>query len=69
MPNELAGTRKVMHFLAKNISTNTYVNIMDQYHPCGIAHKYPEINRRISVEEFENAVQIAREEGLYRFAV
>jgi putative pyruvate formate lyase activating enzyme len=69
MPNELAGTRKVMHSLAKNISTNTYVNIMDQYHPCGIAHKYPEINRRISVEEFENAVQIAREEGLYRFAV
>ena len=66
MPNELAGTRKVMHFLANEISKNTYVNIMDQYHPCGLAHKYPEINRRITTEEFSNAINIAREEGLTR---
>ena len=55
-----------MHFLAQEISSDTYVNIMDQYHPCGLAHKYPEINRRISREEFENALQMAREEGMYR---
>ena len=66
MPNELAGTQKVMHFLANEISKNTYVNIMDQYHPCGLAHKYPEINRRITTEEFSNAINIAREEGLTR---
>lgn len=66
MPNELAGTRKVMHFLANEISKNTYVNIMDQYHPCGLAHKYPEINRRITTEEFSNAINVAREEGLTR---
>ena len=66
MPNGLAGTRKVMQFLAQEISSNTYVNIMDQYRPCGLAHKYPEINRRISLEEFETALQIAREEGIYR---
>jgi len=66
MPNGLAGTRKVMQFLVQKISSNTYVNIMDQYRPCGLAHKYSEINRRISCEEFENALQIAREEGIYR---
>ena len=66
MPNELAGTRKVMHFLANEISKNTYVNIMDQYRPCGLAHKYPEINRRITTEEFSNAINVAREEGLTR---
>ena len=66
MPNELAGTRKVMHFLANEISNNTYVNIMDQYRPCGLAHKYPEINRRITTEEFSNAINVAREEGLTR---
>ena len=66
MPNGLAGTRKVMQFLVQKISSNTYVNIMDQYHPCGLAHTYSEINRRISLEEFENALQIAREEGLHR---
>lgn len=66
MPNGLAGTRKVMQFLAREISLDTYVNIMDQYHPCGLAGKYPEINRRISVKEFENAIQIAHEEGIHR---
>ncbi|HHT9129397.1 MAG TPA: radical SAM protein [Candidatus Brocadiaceae bacterium] len=66
MPNGLAGTRRVMKFLAQEISLNTYVNIMDQYRPCGLAHKYPEINRRISIEEFGDALQIAREEGIHR---
>lgn len=68
MPNGVAGTRKVMQFLAQEISPNTYVNIMDQYHPCGPARKYPEINRRISREEFEEAIQIAHEEGIARLA-
>src|SRR5574341_432242 len=66
MPEGLAGTRKVMQFLAKDISPNTYVNIMDQYHPCGLAHKYPDIDRKISVEEFEDALQTVHEEGIHR---
>ncbi len=33
LPNGLAGTEKVLEFLAREISTNTYVNLMDQYHP------------------------------------
>jgi putative pyruvate formate lyase activating enzyme len=68
MPNGLAGTRKVMQFLAKEISLNTYVNIMDQYRPCGLAHKYLEINRRINFDEFKDALQIAQEEGITRLA-
>lgn len=68
MPNGLAGTRKVMQFLAQKISSHTYVNIMDQYHPCGLARKYPEINRRINEKEFEDALRIAREEGITRLA-
>lgn len=68
MPGGLAGTREIMQFLSKEISPNTYVNIMDQYHPCGLAHKYPEINRRITVEEFENALKESRKEGICRFA-
>lgn len=66
MPNGLAGTRKVMQFLASEISANTYVNIMDQYYPCGTAYKYPEINRRISTDEFEEAIRIAKEAGICR---
>ncbi|GIL19147.1 MAG: hypothetical protein BroJett041_02610 [Candidatus Jettenia caeni] len=45
---------------------NLYVNIMDQYHPCYLSHKYAEINRCINDEEFENVLQIAWEEGIHR---
>ena len=66
LPSSLAGTREVMRFVAKEISRNTYVNIMDQYRPCYKAFEHPPMNRRITSEEFEEAVRIAREEGLWR---
>lgn len=66
MPGGLAGTREVMRFIAKEISTNSYVNIMDQYWPYGDAYQYPEINRRITSAEYEEAIRLAHEEGLYR---
>jgi putative pyruvate formate lyase activating enzyme len=69
MPGGLAGTREVMRFLARETSPNTYVNIMAQYYPAGQvgAEKYAEINRKVTPEEHEEAMRIAREEGLGRF--
>ncbi len=64
MPSGLAGTREVMHFLAQEISPETYVNVMAQYHPSGHAGRYPSINRRITGTEYAEAISIAREEGL-----
>lgn len=66
LPDGLAGTREVMRFIATEISKNTYVNIMDQYRPCYQAFDHPPMNRRITSEEFEEAIRIAREEGLER---
>lgn len=67
LPENLAGTEDVMEFIANEISQASYVNIMDQYHPENKAHRYPEINRRSSREEFERAVAAARAVGLHRF--
>lgn len=67
MPGGVAGTREIMRFIAKEISPNTYVNIMDQYRPCGNAYKYPPLNRRITLDEYEEALRAAREEGITRF--
>jgi putative pyruvate formate lyase activating enzyme len=69
MPEGSAGTRETMHFLAKDVSPHTYVNIMDQYRPESkvSSEKYPKLNRRITVDEHEEALRIAEEEGLYRF--
>jgi len=68
MPGGLAGTREIMRFLAQEISPHTYVNIMAQYRPAGkvSSKEYPEINRRITRAEYEEAVRIAYEEGIYR---
>ena len=66
LPEGIAGTEKVMKFIA-SLSKNSYVNIMDQYYPSNKASQYPEINRRILPEEFEEAIKIAKKEGLHRF--
>ena len=66
MPDNIAGTEKIMHFLAKEISTNTYVNVMNQYRPCGEAHKDEFIKRPLTPQEFRDAMNIAREAGLMR---
>jgi putative pyruvate formate lyase activating enzyme len=67
MPNGLANTREIMRFLAREVSPNTYVNIMDQYRPAGRAERYETISRALLRSEHQEAVRIAREEGLWRF--
>ena len=66
LPEGLAGTYEAMRFIAEEISTNTYVNLMDQYHPCYKADDYPPLDRRITREEFANAVKIAKDLGIKR---
>ena len=65
LPNNLAGTKEVMKYISR-LSKNSYVNIMDQYRPAHRAAKYPELNRRISSEEFVGAISLAEEAGLSR---
>jgi putative pyruvate formate lyase activating enzyme len=69
MPRNVAGTRDVMKFLAREVSPDTYINLMDQYAPAGkvSAERFPEINRTVSGQEYTDAVGFARKVGLYRF--
>lgn len=66
LPGDLAGTEKVMEFLATEISTETFVNIMDQYRPLYMARQYPELSRSINRAEFQRAVKIAQRYGIRR---
>ena len=66
MPKQVAGTREIMQFLAEEISPNTYVNVMDQYRPCGSADKDEFINRRLTSREYKDAVDAAQKAGLTR---
>ena len=64
MPNRVAGTEKFVRWVAENLSKSTYVNIMHQYHPDYKAFDYPEIWRRINVQEYLEAMNWAEEYGL-----
>jgi putative pyruvate formate lyase activating enzyme len=66
MPEGIAGTEKIVEFIVKKISTNAFLNIMDQYHPCFEAFKYPQISRRVTVKEYRDAILLAQRYGLKR---
>jgi len=66
LPNDLAGSEKILRFIAGEISRNSYVNIMAQYRPEGEAYRYAELNRRITREEYFRVLKIAKELGLTR---
>lgn len=66
LPRGLAGTAGVVRFLAEEISPDTYLNLMDQYHPSYRANRHPELARAVSRHEFREAVEAATAAGLTR---
>ncbi len=66
LPGGMAGTPEVVRFIADNISKHTYLNIMDQYHPCYKAFDHPPLDRRLTNQEYAKAVQMAEDAGLKR---
>ena len=71
LPGGLAGTADVAHFLAEEISQDTYINVMAQYHPAYKARQCATdampLDRRVTPVEYATALQQAREAGLHRF--
>lgn len=64
LPDEIAGTRQALYFLSSELSRWITVSIMSQYHPVFKAHNYPEINRYITPEEYEHAIDCLEEFGM-----
>jgi putative pyruvate formate lyase activating enzyme len=64
MPNRVGGTKEVIGWIAENLPQDTYLNLMSQYRPVYKAFDYPEIARRLTREEYDEAVGWAREAGL-----
>jgi putative pyruvate formate lyase activating enzyme len=68
MPGHLDDTRAILEWIARELGSDTYINLMNQYRPAGrvCAEHYPEINRPVTSAEFRQAVEIALELGLTR---
>jgi putative pyruvate formate lyase activating enzyme len=67
MPGMLEDTERIVSFLAKDISRDTYVNIMAQYQPAYLAHEHPPLDRPLARGEWREALRLARAAGLHRF--
>jgi putative pyruvate formate lyase activating enzyme len=66
MPDKLDQTKSIMEFVARELSADTFVNVMDQYRPCYHAERFPELNRRLAAGEFAEALESAEAAGLKR---
>jgi putative pyruvate formate lyase activating enzyme len=72
LPENLAGSDQVLPWIAENISRDTYVNIMNQYHPAWhagsmkLSSPYRSLGRRITPDEYRTAITCASNSGLHR---
>jgi len=71
MPGMLEETREILRFVAAELGTGTYVDLMAQYHPAGLVGNnqrdgYHEIDRQLARDEYELAIRFAGELGLTR---
>ena len=60
LPNNIAGTEQVLEFLAKNLSPQTAINLMDQYFPQYRAGDFFELSRPITKKEYQEALKLAQ---------
>ena len=67
MPGNLAGTDSFVRWVVSELGAETHVNIMAQYSPQFNARDYPQLNRRITQDEYAQAMRWAREAGLRNF--
>jgi putative pyruvate formate lyase activating enzyme len=64
MPNGVSGTKAVLEWVASHLPKDTYINLMSQFRPSYKANQYEAIARRITHDEYDEAVLTARKLGL-----
>ena len=72
MPGQVENATRIIDFVADELSTETYLNLMAQYRPgfkVGKFGRYEEIDRGIRSEEYKEIVSHAEDRGLERVEV
>ena len=65
LPNNASGTDKIMEFIARELSVDTYISLMSQYLPYHRAAEFKEINRRLKLSEYDGAKKMMEKYGLH----
>ncbi len=70
LPNHLeCCTKPVLNWIAENLGQETRVNVMFQYRPEWRAHEIPEIRRRLTRDEMDQAIRLAKAARLTNFII
>jgi putative pyruvate formate lyase activating enzyme len=64
LPHDIAGTERILEFIARQVSPDTHISLMGQYFPAHRAPLYPRLNRRITAAEYQRAIAVAQRLGL-----
>jgi len=64
LPDNIAGSRQSLNWLAKEVSPRVRVSLMSQYHPTHKAYKYSLLSRPVNIDEYEEALKAMEEAGL-----
>ena len=64
LPGYADESKKIIEDLYNTYGDDIFISIMSQYTPCTNLEKYPEINRRLTQEEYDDVVDFAVELGL-----
>ncbi len=64
LPNNISSSENVLKFIRDELGENTWISLLSQYHPEYKAYIYPEINRRITFDEYNKVVEITYKLGL-----
>ena len=64
LPGGKEDSKEVLKFLYETFGDSVFISIMNQYTPLSHVEKYPELNRRVTEEEYEEIVDYAIELGI-----
>lgn len=53
LPNNIENSKKVLSWIKNNIDLDVYVSIMAQYFPCYKAKNINDLNRKLTIKEYE----------------
>ena len=65
LPNNIAGSKQTFEFIANEISQDTYVSVMAQYHTANKSADITELNRKITQAEYDEVLDCFHDAGLH----
>jgi len=64
LPGYLEDSKDILDYLHENFKNDVYISIMNQYTPLITVEKYPEINRKVTKNEYDELISYALMMGI-----